>query len=414
MQVDGGSSPDPAGRQKDDLRGRATHRAPGALDTRALHADSGYADELGMSPAVDMSVIFTRSSEALFHELAAVPRPVKFYARYGNPTVDRVARLVAEMAGADGALLTSSGMAAIFTTIFALTGAGDHVVVPSQAYGETLELFEELQRFGLSATYLDEMTPAKLTGALQPNTRVVYVETPTNPLLQLTDLAAVVETCRDHDCLVVVDNTVASCVNSRPLELGVDLVIESGTKSMGGHSDVVAGSVAGRKELLERIWWPQVLLGCVLSPFDAWLLQRGIRTMPLRVARQNHTALVLARALEAEPGVRDVYYPGLASHPGHQIACRQMDGYGGLLSFTVDGDFEATRRVVEALRICTYAASLGDVHTLVMHPAAGWWGRDFTPREAAHVPGNLLRISVGIEAAEDVVADLRGALRAAG
>lgn len=377
----------------------------------AVHADGGYGDELGVAPAIDMSVTFTRSSQALFHELAGTPRPVKFYGRYGNPTVDRVAKLVARLAGAEAALLTSSGMAAIFTTLFALASAGDHLVVGAECYGETLELLTELERFGIDVTYLDEVTAKSVEEALQGRTRLVYVETPSNPLMRVTDLAAIAEVCRRRGVISVADNTVASCVNSQPIAEGIDLVVESGTKFMGGHSDVIAGTVCGRLELLERVWWPQVLVGCVLGPLDAWILQRGIRTIALRVRQQNETALALAGALAAHPGVEAVFYPGLPDHPGHEVAARQMTGFGGLLSFNVEGGFDAAAGVIGRLKLCTYAASLGDVHTLVMHPAAGWRGREYTPREASFVPENLVRISVGIEESEDVVEDVLQALK---
>jgi methionine-gamma-lyase len=378
--------------------------------TVAVHADSGYGDELGVAPAIDMSVTFTRSSQALFHELAGTPRPVKFYGRYGNPTVDRVAKLVSGLAGSEATLLTSSGMAAIFTTIFALTSAGDHLVVGTECYGETLELLSELERFGIEVTYLDKMSPSAVDEAITARTKLVYVETPSNPLMTVTDLAGVAQVCRHRGIVSVADNTVASCVNSRPISAGIDLVVESGTKFMGGHSDVIAGAVSGRLELLERVWWPQVLVGCVLGPLDAWILQRGIRTIALRVRQQNATALALAERLAAHPRVERVFYPGLATHPGHEVAARQMSGYGGLLSFEAKGGFAEAAAFVSRLKLCTYAASLGDVHTLVMHPAAGWRGREYVPREASFVPENLLRVSVGIEDANDVIQDVLQAL----
>ncbi|MGW2520708.1 trans-sulfuration enzyme family protein [Streptomyces sp. NPDC001617] len=381
--------------------------------SRAVHADGEFTEEFGVAPSIDMATTYTRPGQSSFHEMARLPRPMKFYGRYGNPTVARTGALVADLQGAEAALMTSSGMAAISTVLFALLKAGDHVVVGQTTYGETLDLLTEFERFGVSATRLPSMNADAVSAALRPHTRLVYLETPSNPLLQITDLDAVSAVCRAAGVLTVADNTLASMVNSRPLEHGVDLVVESGTKYMGGHSDLIAGVIAGSLEHLEQIWWPQVLAGCTLSPHDAWLLQRGIRTMPMRVRQQNRTALAVAEAAMDHPAVARVLYPGLAGHPGHEVAARQMDGFGGMLSIELRGGFEAAARFVAALDLLTYAASLGDVHTLVMHPAAGWMGGSYVPPEAAHVPQGLIRISVGIEDTADVVAEVLRALSSA-
>jgi methionine-gamma-lyase len=238
---------------------------------------------------------------------------------------------------------------------------------------------------------------------------LVFVETPSNPLLGITDLRRFADVTHEGGALLVADNTVATPLNQRPLDFGADLVWHSATKYLSGHSDVAAGVIAGREELIGRIWHTHLTLGSVLGPFDAWLLLRGLRTLDVRVTRHNENGVAVARYLNDRPDVARVYYPGLGSHSHHELAARQMKGFGGLLSFVVDGGAQRADRLLDALRLTTRAASLGSVHSLASRPAAMWSGRHPGPDEDV-VDDALIRLSVGIEAKEDLIADLEQAL----
>jgi methionine-gamma-lyase len=251
--------------------------------------------------------------------------------------------------------------------------------------------------------------------AIRPETKLVIAETPTNPLLDVTDLRAVCGAARGRGVLTLVDNTFATPINQRPIELGADLVVHSATKYLGGHSDLVAGVVAGPSALLDRIWDTSLVLGGTLGPFDAWLLLRGLRTLPLRIERHNATALAVARFLEWHPAVERVNYPGLESHPQHELARRQMSGFGGMLSFEVRGGAAAAERCIAGMTLAARAGSLGGVESLVVHPAA-MWAHSMSEerlREAGIQPG-LVRFSVGLEGERDLIADLERALAGVG
>jgi cystathionine beta-lyase/cystathionine gamma-synthase len=258
---------------------------------------------------------------------------------------------------------------------------------------------------------VDQTDAEAFARALRPETKLMIVETPSNPTLALTDLAAVAALARARGIITLADNTFASPVNQRPRELGIDLVVHSATKYLGGHSDLIAGAVAGPKELVDRIWEISIVLGACASPFNAWLLLRGLRTLPLRVERQCATALALARYLESHPAVARVHYPGLASHPQHALAKRQMKAFGGVLSFELVGGYHAARRFVTALQLATQAVSLGGVETLAVHAASVWEG-SLTPEqiEQAGVSPALVRLAAGLESAADLIVDVDRAL----
>jgi len=270
-----------------------------------------------------------------------------------------------------------------------------------------------MPRFGVETTFVDQRDPLNFEAAIRPNTRLVVVETPSNPLATVTDLAAVAAIARARGIVTIADNTFATPINQRPIEHGIDLVFHSATKYLGGHSDLVAGVVVGSRERIERVWEDSIALGSCASPFDGWLMLRGLRTLGLRVERHNATAGALARFLEEHPKVERVYYAGLTSHPQHEVARRQMSGFGGVVGFELAGGFEAAERFVASVRVARRAASLGGVESLVVHPAAMWaHSLSAEQREAAGISSGLIRFSVGLEAEHDLVRDVDRALGA--
>ncbi|MFY1594491.1 trans-sulfuration enzyme family protein [Micromonospora sp. WMMD737] len=383
--------------------------------TIAVHGDDGLSPGGAVSPPIVQSATFSAESDEQFAAVATETRGNAFYTRYGNPNHAQVAAVVAQLEGAEAGLVTASGMGAISTIALALLSAGDHVIVQRSTYGGTTSLVTGLlARFGVAFTQVDQTDTEAFVRALRPQTRLVLVETPSNPLLELTDLAAVVELAHANDALVAVDNTFATPVNQRPTEFGADLVWHSGTKYLGGHSDVSAGVVVGSADLVDRVWQTAIVTGSTLGPIDAWLLLRGVRTLSLRVDRHNANALALARAVEGHPAVRRVRYPGLPTHPQHELAGRQMTGFGGVLSVELR-DGRAAAGLLDGLRLAKRAASLGSVSTLVVHPRSMWAGIvDAEQLAATGIGEGLVRVSTGIEDTEDLVADFLAALDAAG
>ncbi|MFV2114056.1 trans-sulfuration enzyme family protein [Micromonospora sp. LOL_025] len=382
--------------------------------TIAVHGDDGLSPGGAVSPPIVQSATFSAESDEQFAAVATETRGHAFYTRYGNPNHAQVAAVVAQLEGAEAGLVTASGMGAISTIALALLSAGDHVIVQRSTYGGTTSLVTGLlARFGVAFTQVDQTDTGAFVRALRPQTRLVLVETPSNPLLELTDLAAVVELAHANGALVAVDNTFATPVNQRPAEFGADLVWHSGTKYLGGHSDVSAGVIVGAADLVDRVWQTAIVTGSTLGPIDAWLLLRGIRTLSLRVDRHNANALALARAVEGHPAVRQVRYPGLPTHPQHELAGRQMTGFGGVLSVELR-DARAAAGLLDGLRLAKRAASLGSVSTLVVHPRSMWAGIvDADQLAATGIGEGLVRVSTGIEDTEDLVADFLAALDAA-
>ena len=383
-------------------------------ETLAVHADAGVEETADVAPPIHMTSTFAAASAAEFAEMATVPRHPRYYTRDGNPSHQRVEAVIAALEGGEGATVTASGMGAISTTMLSLVKAGDHVVAQRNHYmGSSKLLGELLPRFGVDVTLVDQTDIGAFRDAVTDRTTVMLVETPSNPTCQLTDLASVAELARSRGITTICDNTFASPINQRPLELGIDIVVHSGTKYLGGHHDLLAGAIVTTNERLDRIWHTSQVLGAVLGPLDAWLLLRGIRTLPIRVRQHNETGCTVAAWLESQPRVAAVHYPGLPSHPQHELARRQMTGFGGTFSFQVDGGYAETERFMEGLRMTRQAVSLGGFETLAVHAAAMWNGflSDEQVREAGVEP-NMVRISLGLEAAEDIVADLEGALAA--
>jgi methionine-gamma-lyase len=380
--------------------------------TQAIHADDAARGGAVVAP-ISQATTYAQPTDAEFVDAATRSFSDDFYVRYGTPNHTQVAEVVAALEGADRALVTAGGMGAISTLALALLKAGDHVVAQRSIYpGTTALVGTVLDRFAVTSSTVDLRDLDALEGALCDETALVLVETPSNPFLGIVDVAAVAHLAHRRGALVVVDNTLATPINQRPLELGADLVWHSATKYLGGHSDVSAGVVAGHADVIESIWRTHLVVGSVLGPFDAWLLLRGLRTLDVRIARHNENATALAVALEAHQAVAAVHYPGLASHPQHALAASQMAGFGGLLSFEV-ADAGAADRVLDRMSLSTRAASLGSVHTLGTRPAAMWGdARNYDPSVAEGVAPGLIRLAVGIESTTDLVEDLTAALDA--
>jgi cystathionine beta-lyase/cystathionine gamma-synthase len=336
----------------------------------------------------------------------------RYYTRYGNPTHTAAEAAIAQLEGADRALLFASGMAAVTTSMLSLLKSGDHVVAQRDVYGGVIKFLSTwLPRFGVETTFVDTTDYAQHAEAIRPNTRVLYLESPTNPTLRIIDLRKVSALAKQHGIVSLIDGTFGTPINQRPLEFGIDLVMHSGTKYLGGHADLIAGVIAGRRELIEKIHSTRTTLGGVMDPHAAWLLLRGMKTLAVRVQRQNENSLRIAQFLESHPKVRGVNHPFLPTHPQHALAREQMQGGGGMLSFEVVGSGEDARRVTEALRLFTLAPSLGGVESLVTIPALTSHAM-ISPehRRKMGVTEQLIRLSVGIENVQDLIADLRQAL----
>ncbi len=334
------------------------------------------------------------------------------YSRYENPTVVAVEQRLAQAEDAAEALVFSSGMAATATALMALLKAGDEVVCSAAIYGGTLHLLHDLlSRFGITTRFatLDELQqPASLLGA---RTRLLWFESPINPTLRCLDIRAIAGACRANGVLSAIDNTFASPVNQQPLSHGVDLVMHSATKYLNGHSDVTAGVIAGPGELVQRVGRTRRLLGTILDPYPAYALGRGLKTLQVRVERQNANAMAVARWLEQDRRVSHVYYPGLESHPDHDIARRQMTGFGGMVTIDLSGSYERAARLFDRLQVIQRAASLGGVESLCSLPVlTSQWGHTDEQLAQAGVTRGMARLSIGLEDPDDLIADLDQAL----
>lgn len=335
------------------------------------------------------------------------------YARTGNPTRTVLENLIAQLEGGHTGVAFGSGLAAI-DAVLKLLQSGDEIIAVDDIYGGAFRLFEQVYRkFGINVTYVDTTNTERVFNAITPKTKLIWIETPTNPTLKITDIEAIAKIARAHRCLLAVDNTFASPALQKPISLGADLVIHSGTKYLGGHSDLIAGLVVTKdKELGEKIKFLQNASGAILSPFDSWLLIRGIETLHLRIRQHGASARAIAAFLEQHPAVDKVFYPGLPTHPGHDIAARQSKGFGGIVSFTLKDDTQAAAKdFVTSTGLFKLAESLGGIKSLVSHPAT--MTHKTIPsekRKAAGVADSLIRLSTGLEDTEDLLEDLRQAL----
>lgn len=379
------------------------------MDTLVTRTDRAPGSLPDVAPALHQTATFRAADDASFLEMASTPRHDTYYTRDGNPTISNVESLIAALEGAESCLLTASGMGAISTAVLGLVRQGDHVIAQRTHYMGTTQLLSEvLPRFGIEVSLVDQVDSDAIEKAVTAKTRLMVVETPANPRLTLTDLARVAELARSHRVLTLCDNTIGTPVNQQPIALGIDLVVHSATKFLGGHHDLMAGAIVGTRALVDQIWHSHIVLGAVADPFAGWLLMRGLRTLVLRVQRQNQTALRLAKHLAEHPKVSRVHYPGLISHPQHVLATRQMrSGFGGLLSFELRGGFKAGNEFVNAMRLPARAVSFGGFESLATQPAAMWAGSiGDQAAEAAGIAPGLVRLAVGLEHPDDLLADV--------
>jgi methionine-gamma-lyase len=380
--------------------------------TAAIHTGQAMTSARPISSPIFQSTAFASASADALGRVAVEVATPDFYTRHGNPNHVEMAEVVATLEGAETGLVFASGMGALATTVLGLVSAGDHVVAQRSMYGGSLSLVQKLlSRFGVDHTLVDQSDAAAWERAITPATRLFLIESPSNPRLEITDLRAVAAIARARGILTLADNTLATPVNQRPLESGVDLVWHSATKYLAGHSDASAGVVVGPKHLIDQIWTTSLNIGAVLGPFDAWLVTRGIRTLDLRVGRHNETAALIAAHISGRPEVGRVHYPGLNTDAGHKVAGRQMTGFGGVLSVELLGGLEEAARFAERLELFQLSASLGSVESLVVHPAS-MWRAILTEQELADAglePG-LVRLACGQEDAADLIEDLNKAL----
>jgi len=365
-----------------------------------------------ISPPIYQTSTFGSTEADSFLAMATEPRHAGFYTRYGNPTTRAFEDAVAALEGTESALATASGMGAIVAAMLSFVSAGEHVIAQRVMYGGTMGLLKNIApRLGIEVSFVDQTATEAFAEAIRPTTRLIMLESPSNPMMRLTDLRTVATLAKSKGIATLVDNTIASPINQHPINLGIDLVMHSATKYLSGHSDVSAGVIAGSTALISAIWEKAYILGATLDPFAAWLALRGLRTLPMRVQRHNETAMEVAAYLEQHSGVQAVHYPGLPSHPQHALACRQMSGFGGVLSFEVAGGAVAAEAVVAGLRLAHRSASFGSFSTLVVHPSAMWAGMlNAEQLREADLPLNLIRLGVGFESPAALIADLETAL----
>ncbi len=382
------------------------------FQTRAIYTSKLLNRTSAISPPIWQTTTFSADTAEDFAEIAIANKPSEFYTRYGNPNHEMVEATLASLEGGQAALVTGSGMGAIFAAIAGQLQAGDHIVAQQNHYaGATSLLRDILPRWGIDVTYVDQTSNSEFADAIRPETRLIYVETPVNPLMQITDLEFIVDLAKPRGILTICDNTFSTPVNQLPLSFGIDAVVHSATKYIGGHHDVTAGAFVGSKDLVEKVWKFALVAGATLSPFDGWLLLRGLRTLGLRVDRHNRNGMALASFLETHPKVSRVHYPGLASHPQHELARSQMNGFTGMLSVELRGGYAAADRLISSLKLATRAASLGGFETLIVHPASMWSLQlSQQVRDATGITDGLVRISVGLEDEPDLIRDFQQAL----
>lgn len=382
------------------------------MHTTAIHAGESDAGP-DIAPPIRMASTFRfESADAAAHAFATEDRPI--YTRWGNPTTAILEHKVAALEGGEAAVATASGMAAVSAALLNVVEAGDHVVATSGLYSGTYGfIVEDLPRLGVETTLAEATEPAAFEAALQPNTRAVYLESPGNPTLALNDVAAIAEMAAAHDVVTIIDNTFATPYNQRPLSFGVDVVVHSTTKFLGGHGDALGGIIVGTERFVERVLkGPMRHLGGAPSPFNSWLIVRGIQTFPLRMARHNENALRVAEWLAEHPRVATVRYPWHPTHPQHELALQQMPGGGGgIVVFELAGGVAAGARLLDRVALCVRTVSLGDTHTLITHPASTTHHSVPPPaRQAAGISDGLVRLAVGLEDVDDIIADLAQAL----
>ena len=377
-------------------------------ETLAIHAGiTGYPDRGAVAPPIYQTSTFQFHDTEHLNDILSGKVEGDIYTRYGNPTQRAVQRTLCALEKTESALVLGSGMAAITTTVLGLLKTGDTILTIADIYGGAYHFFHDfLPRLGIETIMVPSHEVSDLEAAITPETKMIYVESPTNPLLNILPLKEVAEMGKDHGCMLVIDNTFATPINQTPSDFGFDIILHSATKYLGGHSDILAGIITGRETLVEQLRKTMRILGPTLDPFAAWLLLRGIKTLSIRVERHNQNAQRLAEYLQGHPRVSRVYYPGLPTHPGHEWAKSQMRGFGGVVSFEIEGTGLDAAKFVESVELMAMAPSLGAVETLITQPVTTSH-RGFSPedRQKAGITDRLIRVAVGIEGFEDLVDD---------
>jgi len=394
--------------KKDSFKGNRS------LSTRSVHAGEPrrkYADSI-TTPIIQTSTFTFRDSQHI-EDYTKKGKEHFEYGRYGNPTAKIAEKRLADLEGAEDCVVFTSGMSAITTTILTLVQAGDHIVITDDSYKKTLEFCRSyLKQFGVECTIVPFGDYGGLERAIRKNTRFIFSESPTNPYLNIFDLVKIKKIAEKHHILTLIDSTFATPLNQRPIEFGMDLVLQSCTKYLAGHNDILAGAVLGRTELVDKIRNLHKSMGGLIDPHCCYLLLRGLKTFPLRVQKQNETALRVAEFLENHPRVRRVYYPFLKSHPHYDVAKEQMTGGGGVVTFDIKGGLSAAKRFLDALELCYIGPSLGGVETLITHPAlVSYYDYTRKDRYKLGITDTLFRLAVGIEDVEDIIADLERGFR---
>jgi O-succinylhomoserine sulfhydrylase len=380
-----------------------------SFDTRAVRAGQHRTNEGENSEPIFLtsSYVFKNAAEAAARFSGAEPGNI--YSRFTNPTVRAFEERLAALEGGEKCVATASGMVAILSTCLALLKSGDHIVSSRNIFGASVLLFNNyLAKFGIETSYVSLTDYGAWEKAIKPNTKLLFLETPSNPLTEIADIARLAKIAHAKDCLLVVDNVFCTPVLQQPLKLGADLVIHSATKYLDGQGRCVGGAVIGNKELVgEKVYGFMRTCGPSLSPFNAWVFLKGLETLSLRVKAHSANALALAQWLEKQKRVKRVYYPGLASHPQHELAKKQQSGFGGIVSFEVDGGKDAAWKLIDSTRVISITANLGDTKSTITHPATTTHGR-LTPEQRldAGISDGLIRISVGLEDLEDIKKDL--------
>ncbi len=383
---------------------------PDTLAVREGLPPSAYGEN---SEALYLTSSFVHPDAATAARRFANEEEAFVYSRFSNPTVTMMERRLAAMEGTGGCIGTASGMASILLVIMGLLKAGDHVVCSQSVFGSTLKLFQDFAKFGIETSFVSQTDVAQWRAAMRPNTRLLFAETPSNPLTEVCDVRALADIAHGGGALLAVDNCFCSPALQQPVKLGADLIIHSGTKYLDGQGRVIAGAVCGPEALIETKFVPVMRsAGMALSPFNAWVVLKGLETLSIRMAAQSARALALAQWLEAQPAVERVYHPGLASHPQHALAMAQQSGSGGaVVSFIVKGGREGAFATIDATRICSITANLGDTKTTITHPASTSHGRLSEPqRQAAGIVQGMIRVAVGLDDVEDLKADLLNGL----
>jgi len=385
-----------------------------SLSTRAVHAGEPrekYADSL-TTPIIQTATFTFKNSKAI-EDYTKRGMEHYEYGRYGNPTAKIAEARLADLEGAEDCVVFSSGMSAITTTIFALVQSGDHIVITDDSYKKTLEFCRSyLKQFAIECTIVPFGDYRILERAIRKNTRFIFSESPTNPYLNIFDLVVIKKIANRHKVLTLIDSTFATPYNQRPIDFGMDIVFQSCTKYLAGHNDILAGAVLGKKKVIDKIRDLHKSMGGTIDPHCCYLLLRGLKTFPLRVQKQNETALKVARFLEGHPRIKRVYYPFLESHPHYKIATTQMKGGGGVVTFDIKGTINSAKHLLDSLKLCYIGPSLGGVETLITHPALiSYYDYTRKQRYELGITDTLFRLAVGIEDVEDIIADLDRALR---